>query len=124
MILLGKVDNYYNYFRFASHLNKCTTTYNLSLSLYRNELAYEKINNLQTLNKPLLKNFNSQVSLLALPLYSKTSNNFLLYSMIFNMSTYSSIFSLYKISTQYFFELDIMRGYNNLNFYYAKVYNH
>lgn len=124
MILLRKIDNYYNYFTFVSYLNKSTVTRNLSLSFYRNELVYKKTSKSQALNKLLLKNFNSQVSLLALPLHGKITNSSLLYSIVFSVSTYSSIFSLYEIRTQYFFELPITRGYNNLNFYYAKAYNH
>ena len=121
---LNTSDKFFSYFTFVRFLNRSTITLNLSLSYYYKSLKILDNSNSNLKTVSLLGNFNSSIKLLGLPISFKMTNFIFFYTIHFNLTYYAPFYKFYTLKQHYFYNQKLLSTYNNLNYYYSKVYEH
>lgn len=117
------LDNFFSYFMFTRTLNKSTISVNLSLGYYYKSLITTNKHTSRKLDK-ILNNFNFSIYLLGLPISFKVNNFIFFYTTLFNLNYYSPFYLFYNHKYHYINLPKLLNSYNNLNYYYLKVYEH
>lgn len=121
---LSSSDNFFSYFSFVRSLNRSTITLNLSLSCHYKSLKILDNNNSNLKVRSLLSNFNNSIKLLGLPISFKISNFIFFYTIYFNLTYYAPFYKFYILKQHYLYNQKLLSTYNNVNYYYSKVYEH
>ena len=114
---------FWNSFRLFNYNNKSTKTLGLSLSYYHEHLK-RLLANKSTANSHVCPELSAKVSLVLLPAYKSTNNQTLLFMLGYINSHYSPAYASQKPCKGYFNILPSLQLYNNVNFYFLKVYEH
>jgi len=120
-LCINRFDNFWKYFLFTNVRNRSTKTLNLTLSFYLWELL---ILDNKSFKLPKLKIINNKVPLACLPIYKKVINSTFIFNIIFCKTLYTPYLASYHLYQQYFSLSSAVKLYNNLNFYFLKVYEH
>jgi hypothetical protein len=114
---------FWNSFRLFNYNNKSSKTLGLSLSYYYAHLRCLLVTkNVTKLGS--CPNLSIKVPLLLLPTYKSTNNQTLLFILGYVNSYYSPTYTPQRPSKGYFGLLPPLQLYNNVNFYFFKVYEH
>jgi len=124
-IFVNTFDNFWKYFNLFNLQNKYTKIKNISHTLYFKELqSFLLLKTSSSITKSIASSSAVRISLINLPIFSKTINSILVYQFIQFSQLYMPYFSLYLVNQTYFAILPGLKLYTNLNFYYFKVYEH